>query len=416
MLYKINQIKAREILDSRGIPTVEVDVILQNGVYGRASVPSGASTGSHEAVERRDGDLKRFHGKGVQNVLADIHKLIAPAIIGEHVHNQRKIDEIVCEIDGTPNKSKLGANATLAVSLAVARASANAKDLPLYSALGQGTILPMPMVNILNGGAHADNSISIQEFMIVPTSATCFSEAIRMCSEVFHSLKGLLKKHGHNTNVGDEGGLAPNLKSSKEVFDFLIMAIEQAGYKPGTDINFAIDVASSELFDGIFYKIDGNNLSSDDVIDYYKNLIKSYPIISIEDGLSEDDWDGWVKMTNELDVQLVGDDLFVTNKTRLMDGIHKNAANSILIKLNQIGTLTETIDVISLAKASSWNTVISHRSGETEDSFIADLSVATGAGQIKAGSMSRSERLAKYNQLIRIEQLLGTMATFASER
>ncbi|MDR2464271.1 MAG: phosphopyruvate hydratase [Holosporales bacterium] len=414
MSYKIDQIIAREILDSRGIPTIEVDVVLQNGIYGRASVPSGASTGSHEAIERRDSDLRRFHGKGVQNVITDIQQIIVPAIIGENVENQRRIDEMMCEIDGTPNKSKLGANAILAISLATARANANAKNLPLYATLGSETILPMPLVNILNGGAHADNDISIQEFMIVPTSAGCFSEALRMCSEVFHSLKHLLKKHRHNTNVGDEGGLAPNLKSSKEVFDFLTMAIEQAGYKAGIDIHFAIDVASSELFDGTYYRIDGENLYSDEVIEYYKDLIKNYPIISIEDGLSEDDWDGWIKMTNELNVQLVGDDLFVTNQARLLKGIHENAANSILIKLNQIGTLTETIDVINLAKTNSWNTVVSHRSGETEDSFISDLSVATGSGQIKAGSMSRGERLAKYNQLIRIEQTLGPSAKFAT--
>ncbi|MDR1907381.1 MAG: phosphopyruvate hydratase [Holosporales bacterium] len=411
-MHKIEAIKSREILDSRGIPTVEVDVFLTGGAWGRAAVPSGASTGSHEAIERRDNDPARYRGKGVACAVADVVQKIFPAVKGQDIGNQRQIDNIMCELDGTPNKAKLGANAILAVSLACARANANANKLPLYRALGEGCTLPMPLVNVLNGGAHADNDIDIQEFMIVPTGARCFSEAIRMCSEVFHSLKSLLKKMGYNTNVGDEGGVAPNLKSSEDAFDVLMEAINDAGYSDG--VKLALDVASSELFDGEMYKIDGNARSSDGMIEYYERLVKKYPIISIEDGLGEDDWLGWTKMTQRLsDTQIVGDDLFVTNTERVNKGIAEGAANAVLIKLNQIGTLTETLDVIRMAKSHGWKVVISHRSGETDDTFIADFAVAVDAGQIKTGSTSRGERLAKYNQLIRIEEELGAKAAFA---
>jgi enolase len=410
----IESIKSREILDSRGIPTVEVDVFLSNGVHGRAAVPSGSSTGSYEAVERRDGDRSRYLGKGVQLALADIQQIISPALRGKSPENQAEIDNIMCSLDATPNKAKLGANATLAVSLACARAAANAQNVPLYRYLGQGNTLPMPMVNVLNGGAHADNDIDIQEFMIVPVGANCFSDALRMCSEVFQSLRFLLKGLGHSTNVGDEGGVAPDLKSATEAFDILIKAIEQAGYKPGVDMSFALDVASSELFDGVMYKIEGRVKSLDEMIAYYKELTNNYPIISIEDGLNEDDWHGWREMTQQLKgVQIVGDDLFVTNSKRLERGIAENSANAVLVKLNQIGTLSETLDVINMAKRSGWNFIISHRSGETDDTFIADLAVAVDATQIKTGCTSRGERTAKYNQLLRIEEELGSSARFA---
>lgn len=411
----IQNIYSREILDSRGIPTVEADVILSDGICGRAAVPSGASTGSYEAIERRDNDPTRFHGKGVLNAVQDIQKIIAPALLNQDAENQVEIDAIMRHLDGTDNKSKLGANAILAVSLALARAVSNAKKIPLYQYLGTGNMLPMPLVNVLNGGAHADNSIDIQEFMLVPTSASSFSEAIRMCSEVFQSLKSILKKKGLNTNVGDEGGVAPNLRSSEEAFDYLIQAIEAANYHVKKDFHFAVDVAASELFHNGTYSIDNKQLTSDQMIEYYHHLVTTYPIISIEDGLGEDDWEGWRALTQTLGskIQLVGDDLFVTNPTRLARGIEEKAGNAILIKLNQIGSLTETLEVIKMAQTQKWNTIISHRSGETEDPFIADLSVAINAGQIKTGSISRSERLAKYNQLIRIEEALGEHAQFS---
>jgi enolase len=404
-------------LDSRGIPTVEVDVFLSNGVCGRAAVPSGASTGSYEAVERRDGDLSRYGGKGVKLVVKDIQQIIFPALRGKAAENQSEIDDVLRSLDGTPNKAKLGANGILAVSLACARAAARTQNVPLYKYLGQGCTLPMPMVNVLNGGSHADNDIDIQEFMIVPVGADSFSDALRMCSEVFHSLRSSLKNLGCSTNVGDEGGVAPDLNSASEAFDILMKSIEQAGYKPGVDISFALDVASSELFDGLMYKMEGRVLSLDEMISYYKELIHKYPIISIEDGLNEDDWRGWRDMTQRLpDTQIVGDDLFVTNSARLKRGISENSANAVLVKLNQIGTLTETLDVINLAKSNDWNFIISHRSGETDDTFIADLAVSVDATQIKTGCTSRGERTSKYNQLLRIEEELGANARFSTFR
>jgi enolase len=413
-MLQIERIKSREILDSRGIPTVEVDVVLSEGTCGRAAVPSGSSTGSYEAVERRDNDPQRYRGKGVMDAVLDIQKIIGPALCGQNAENQRAIDDRLCELDGTSNKAKLGANATLAVSLACARAVSNAKRLPLYRHLGDGHTLPMPLVNVLNGGTHADNSIDVQEFMIVPVSADNFAEAIRMCSEVFHCLKAILKALGHNTNLGDEGGVAPNLASSTEALDVLMQAVQQAGFLPGQDVSFALDVASSELYDGLMYKIEGRVLSLDEMIVYYGKLVQAYPIISIEDGLNEDDWTGWNKMTQQLKgVQIVGDDLLVTNSVRLRKGISDKSANAVLIKPNQIGTLTETLDVIALAKSHNWNFVISHRSGETGDTFIADLAVAVDAPQIKTGSTSRGERTEKYNQLLRIEEELGVGASFA---
>lgn len=413
-MLTIKRLHPREILDSRGIPTVEVDAILSDGSFGRAAVPSGASTGSHEAVERRDGNIERFHGKGVLNAVADIEQVIRPAVEGKDAIDQDGLDADLCSLDGTPNKSRLGANAILAVSLAVARAAATAQKLPLYAYLGTGTTLPMPLVNVLNGGAHADNSVDIQEFMLVPVGATSFAQALRMCSEVFQSLKSNLKKAGHNTNVGDEGGVAPNLHSSAQAFDALLEAIHTAGYTAGADFKFAVDVAASELFHGGLYRLDGKERTSEQMISYYAELLANYPILSIEDGLSEDDWSGWRALTAELGskVQLVGDDLFVTNPARLERGITEVAANAVLIKLNQIGTLTETRTVIRNAKAAGMNVIISHRSGETEDTFIADLAVAEDAGQIKTGSTSRTERLAKYNQLLRIEEQLGKEARF----
>lgn len=413
-MLTIKRLHPREILDSRGIPTVEVDAILSDGSFGRAAVPSGASTGSHEAVERRDGNIERFHGKGVLNAVADIEQVIRPAVEGKDAIDQDGLDADLCSLDGTPNKSRLGANAILAVSLAVARAAATAQKLPLYAYLGTGTTLPMPLVNVLNGGAHADNSVDIQEFMLVPVGATSFAQALRMCSEVFQSLKSNLKKAGHNTNVGDEGGVAPNLHSSAQAFDALLEAIHTAGYTAGADFKFAVDVAASELFHGGLYRLDGKERTSEQMISYYAELLANYPILSIEDGLSEDDWSGWRALTAELGskVQLVGDDLFVTNPARLERGITEAAANAVLIKLNQIGTLTETRTVIRNAKAAGMNVIISHRSGETEDTFIADLAVAEDAGQIKTGSTSRTERLAKYNQLLRIEEQLGKEARF----
>ncbi|GHS92042.1 enolase [Alphaproteobacteria bacterium] len=422
MVLAIQKIRTREILDSRGIPTVEADVVLNDGIFGRAAVPSGASTGSYEAVERRDGG-ERFGGKGVQSVLHAIQTVIEPQLVGWDAEDQRALDTLLRHLDGTANKANLGANALLAVSLAMARASANAKQLPLYRYLryklsfpNLPMCLPMPLVNVINGGVHADNDLAIQEFMIVPVGAHRFTEAIGMCSEVFQALKNSLKKQGHNTNVGDEGGLAPQFHTTKEVFEALLVGVQQAGYQPGKDICFALDCAANELFDGKNYKIDGITMSSHDLISYYEDLTQNYPIVSIEDGLQEDDWEGWHELTQRLGsrLQLVGDDLYVTHLPRLKKGFEEEASNAILIKPNQVGTLTETLDVTQIAQSHPWNAIISHRSGETEDTFIADLAVAVGAGQIKAGSTSRSERLAKYNQLIRIEEELGDKAVFSS--
>lgn len=426
----IKQIRAREILDSRGIPTVEVDVLTEHGL-GRAAVPSGASTGSHEAIERRDGDPSRFFGKGVQGAVTAVREIIAPALLGRSAANQQELDRLMCELDGTGNKSRLGANAILAVSLAVARAESEGHAIPLYRylrkiaqeiapcpfyALDASYILPRPLVNILNGGAHADNAIDVQEFMIVPVGAPTFREALRVCAEVFHALKGLLKKEGHNTNVGDEGGIAPNLNTTEEAFAALVQAIRQAGYKTEEDVRFALDVAASELLKEDHYILEGKSLTTDGMIDTLTEWAERFPIVSIEDGLAEDDWTGWQKLTDRIGerVQLVGDDLFVTNPNRLQKGLEKQAGNAILIKLNQIGTLTETLETIALAQNNGWKTIISHRSGETEDTFIADLAVAVNAGQIKTGSTSRSERLAKYNRLLRIEEELGVSAQFST--
>lgn len=420
-MTEIHNIFAREILDSRGFPTVEVDVELSSGAMGRAAVPSGASTGSFEALERRDKDSSRYNGKGVLEAIGAINQEIFAAVEGLNSLDQRHIDHVLIELDGMKNKSNLGANAILGVSLAVARAAAEAQQLPLYKYLGgvDAHLLPVPMMNIINGGAHADNPIDIQEFMIVPVGAVSFQEAVRFGSEVFHSLKALLKKAGHNTNVGDEGGLAPALRSSTEALDFIMEAIESAGYAAGEDIFIALDVAATEFYQNKKYNMtgEGKNFTSDQMIEYYEQLINKYPIISIEDGLSEDDWTGWVNLTNALGkrIQLVGDDLFVTNPERLKKGIESGAGNAILIKLNQIGTLSETLDTIRVAKEAGYKTIISHRSGETEDTTIADLAVATNAGQIKTGSLSRSDRVAKYNQLMRIEQELLTQSHYAGK-
>lgn len=409
----IENILAREILDSRGNPTIEVDVILEDGSFGRAAVPSGASTGSHEAVELRDGDMDRYLGKGVcQAVLAVEHKIF-PALQGMDALDQRRIDETMIELDGTENKAKLGANAILGVSLAVAKAAADCLGQSLYNYIGGigARVMPVPMMNILNGGAHADNPVDIQEFMIVPIGAPSITEAIRMGAEVFHHLKSLLKKAGHSTNVGDEGGFAPNLASTREALDYILKAIDAAGYVAGDDIALALDVAATEFFkDGKYHLAgEGKILDAAGMVSYYADLVRDYPIMSIEDGLAEDDWAGWQQLTAALGdkIQLVGDDLFVTNVTRLRQGIKDKAANSILIKVNQIGTLSETLDTINLARRSGYKIVISHRSGETEDSTIADLAVAVNAGQIKTGSLCRSDRIAKYNQLIRIEEELS---------
>ena len=420
MQLDIVSVKAREILDSRGFPTVEVDVKTPYAIIsGRASVPSGASTGTFEALERRDGDTSRYLGKGVTKAVNAVNDEIAKAVQGLDAQDQRLVDQVMIDLDGTPNKSKLGANAILGVSLAVAKAAAIGVNQPFYRYLGgmDAHILPVPMMNIINGGAHADNPIDIQEFMIIPAGAPTFSEAVRYGAEVFHHLKSLLKKAGHNTNVGDEGGLAPALRSSKEALDFILQAIEAAGYVAGKDIFLSLDVAATEFYkDGKYHMVgEGQAFTSDQMIAYYENLLKQYPIISIEDGLSEEDWEGWVNLTQALgkQIQLVGDDLFVTNPDRLRKGIEIGAANAILIKLNQIGTLTETLDTIRMAKEADYKTVISHRSGETEDTTISDLSVATNAGQIKTGSLSRSDRIAKYNQLIRIEEELQATGQFA---
>jgi len=415
----IEHIAAREILDSRGNPTVEAEVTLISGEVGRAAVPSGASTGEHEAVELRDGDKKRYGGKGVMKAVRNINQLIAPAIEEMDALDQAEVDKALISLDGTPTKAKLGANALLAVSMATARAAATYLELPLYKYLGgpNARTLPVPMMNIINGGAHADNNVDFQEFMIVPAGASCFREALRIGVEVFHTLKVVLKKKGYATSVGDEGGFAPNLRSNEEAIETILEAVTQAGYKAGKDCVLALDPAASEFYDGkayVFKKSDKRKLSSSQMVAYWKSWVDQYPIISIEDGMAENDWAGWKTLTDELGsrVQLVGDDLFVTNTAFLRKGIELGVANSILIKVNQIGTLTETLDCIELARSNGLTAVISHRSGETEDPFIADLSVATNAGQIKTGSLSRTDRIAKYNQLLRIEEDLGGAARF----
>lgn len=417
-MTRIEDIIARQILDSRGNPTVEVDVILESGHVGSAAVPSGASTGAFEAVELRDGDKSKYNGKGTLKAVENIMNIIAPELIDIDATDQVYIDKLLLELDGTPNKSKLGANATLGVSLAVAHAAANAVGLPLYRYIGGANAreLPVPMMNILNGGAHADNNVDFQEFMIMPVSAPSFSEGLRMGAEIFASLKKVLHSKGYNTAVGDEGGFAPNLKSNEEAFSVIIEAVEKAGYKIGTDILLALDAASTELYkDGKYHlEGEGKTFTSEELIAFYKNWCDKYPIISIEDGMAEEDWEGWKKLTDTLGkkVQLVGDDLFVTNTARLSRGIEKATANSILVKVNQIGTLTETLEAIQMAQRAGYTAVISHRSGETEDTTIADIAVAVNAGQIKTGSLCRSDRIAKYNQLLRIEEELGNTAVY----
>ena len=415
----ILDIHAREILDSRGNPTVEVEVTLETGAEGRAAVPSGASTGAYEAVELRDGDKKRYGGKGVLNACESVNGEIFDALSGMDAEDQIMLDRVMCDLDGSPNKSVLGANAILGVSLAVAKAAAEEADLPLYKYIGgaHAHVLPVPMINIVNGGAHADNPIDIQEFMIMPVGAESFSEAVRMGTEIFHALKKGLSDAGHSTNVGDEGGFAPALKSTDEALGFVMKSIEAAKYKPGEDIMLALDAASSEFYSKGKYNLagEGKKLDAGGMVKYYEDLVKRYPIISIEDGMDEDDWDGWKALTDAIGdkVQLVGDDLFVTNPERLRDGIEKGVANSILVKVNQIGTLSETLEAVEMAHKAGYTAVISHRSGETEDTTIADIAVATNSGQIKTGSLSRSDRLAKYNQLLRIEEDLDVQAKYA---
>jgi enolase len=417
----IESIHARQILDSRGNPTVEVDVFTENGAFGRAAVPSGASTGTHEAVELRDGDKKRYVGKGVLKAVENVNTRIAEEIVGFSVYDQNLIDKIMIELDGSPNKANLGANAILGTSLAVAKAAAMEAGIPLYRYIGgvNANTLPVPMMNILNGGSHADNKIDFQEFMVMPVKADSFSESLRMGTEIFHTLKKVLHDKHLSTNVGDEGGFAPNIASNEEAIEVVLVAIEKAGFKAGEDVFIAMDAATSEFYDAgsnsyTFKKSSGKKISSDEMVDYWANWASKYPIISIEDGMAEDDWNGWKKLTDKIGgkVQLVGDDLFVTNVTRLQEGITKGVANSILVKVNQIGSLTETINAVNLAKRNSYKSVMSHRSGETEDSTIADLAVALNTGQIKTGSASRSDRMAKYNQLIRIEEELGELAYF----
>ncbi|HRG36518.1 MAG: phosphopyruvate hydratase [Chitinophagales bacterium] len=416
----IISVHARQILDSRGNPTVEADVVTSNGVLGRAAVPSGASTGTHEAVELRDGG-KTYMGKGVGKAVNNINTFIAEALVGENVLQQREIDTILLELDGTENKKKLGANAILAVSMAAAKAGAQEAGLPLYRYIGgtNARTLPIPLMNILNGGAHADNKIDFQEFMIVPVGATTFSDGLRMGVEIFHNLKKVLKAKGYSTNVGDEGGFAPEIKSNEEAIETVLKAIESAGYKPGDQVKIAMDAAASEFYDAkkkkyIFHKSDNKILTSEEMVDYWAKWVKKYPIVSIEDGLAEDDWKGWKLLTETIGnkCQLVGDDLFVTNVKRLSEGVKNNIANSILVKVNQIGSLTETIEAVDLAHRNRYTSVMSHRSGETEDSTIADLAVALNCGQIKTGSASRSDRMAKYNQLLRIEEELGEEAYY----
>lgn len=415
-MSKIDCVWAREVLDSRGNPTVEVDVLLEDGTLGRAIVPSGASTGGFEALELRDGDKKRYLGKGVLKAVDNVNKIIAPIVKGMEVTLQKEIDKKMIELDGTENKAKLGANAILGVSMAVAHAGANSQKKPLFQYLGgnKANILPVPMMNILNGGIHADNNLDIQEFMIVPKGAPSFREGLRMGAEVFHNLKSILKNKKYSTSVGDEGGFAPNLNNNEEAVELIIEAITKAGYKPGKDVFIALDSASSSFFENGGYSVEGKSINSSQLIDLYRKWLDKYPIYSIEDGLAEEDWDGWKKLTDLLGkkVQLVGDDLFVTNTKRLKRGIDKGIANSILIKVNQIGTITETLDAIEMARHAGYTYVISHRSGETEDTTIADLAVATGSGQIKTGSLSRTDRIAKYNRLLRIEEILSKNAVY----
>ncbi len=421
----IENVIARQILDSRGNPTVEVDIITNTGKVGRAAVPSGASTGKHEAVELRDGDKSKYMGKGVLQAVKNVNEIIADEIIGLSVFDQNYIDTLMLNLDGTHNKAKLGANAILAVSMAVAKVAAQEAGLSLFRYIGgvNANTLPVPLMNILNGGSHADNSIDFQEFMIMPVNAPSFSESLRMGTEVFHHLKTVLKGKGYSTNVGDEGGFAPNIKSNEEAIETVLQAIEKAGYKPGHDIFIAMDAAVSEFYDEEtklyhFKKSSGNKLTSAEMVSYWADWVKKYPILSIEDGMAEDDWDGWKKLTETIGdkVQLVGDDLFVTNVKRLQQGIDNNTANAILVKVNQIGSLTETINAVNLAHRNSYKSIMSHRSGETEDATIADLAVALNTGQIKTGSASRSDRMAKYNQLLRIEQELGEMAFFPARK
>ena len=417
----ISEIFARQILDSRGNPTVEVDVLIDEGASGRAAVPSGASTGIHEAVELRDDDKKKYVGKGVLKAVKNVNDILAPALLGNDIADQTGIDEMMIRLDGTPNKAKLGANAILAVSMAVAKAAAEEASLPLYRYIGgtNAKILPIPMMNILNGGAHADNKIDFQEFMVMPTGAPSFSEGLRWGVEIFHALKSVLKKKGYSTNVGDEGGFAPNIQSNEEAIETVLTAIEAAGYKTGSQVVIAMDAANSELWNSkkkkyVFHKSSGKEMSSEQLVKYWASWVKQYPIASIEDGMAEDDWEGWKMLTESVGskCQLVGDDLFVTNVTRLQQGIDKKIGNGLLVKVNQIGTITETINAVTLAQHNGYNTIMSHRSGETEDTTIADLAVALNCGQIKTGSASRTDRMAKYNQLIRIEELLGSSAVY----
>jgi enolase len=417
----IIEVHARQILDSRGNPTVEVDVLTDDGYFGRAAVPSGASTGIHEAAELRDNDKKKYVGKGVLKAVKNVNDSISKALVGYDIAQQAAIDQVMIDLDGTPNKSKLGANAILAVSLAVAKAAADEAGLPLYRYIGgtNARTLPVPMMNILNGGAHADNKIDFQEFMIMPVGAPSFSEGLRWGTEIFHTLKGVLKKKGYSTNVGDEGGFAPNIQSNEEAIETVLEAITATGYKIGSQVAIAMDAANSELWDAkkkkyVFHKSSGKILTSDELVKFWESWVKKYPIVSIEDGMAEDDWNGWKNLTDTVGskCQLVGDDLFVTNVTRLKTGIDKNIANALLVKVNQIGTLTETINAVTMAQHAGYNTIMSHRSGETEDTTIADLAVALNCGQIKTGSASRTDRIAKYNQLIRIEEALGSTGTF----
>ena len=421
----ISEVFARQILDSRGNPTIEVDVVTDEGAIGRAAVPSGASTGIHEAVELRDGDKKKYGGKGVLKAVKNVNELIAPALLGNDVADQTGIDEMMIQLDGTANKGKLGANAILAISMAVAKAAAEEASLPLYRYIGgtNAKTLPIPMMNILNGGAHADNKIDFQEFMVMPVGASTFSEGLRWGVEIFHALKTVLKKKGYSTNVGDEGGFAPNIQSNEEAIETVLTAIDAAGYKTGSQVVIAMDAANSELWDGkkkkyVFHKSSGKEMTSEQLVKYWAGWVKQYPIASIEDGMAEDDWNGWKMLTDAVGskCQLVGDDLFVTNVTRLQEGIDKKIGNGLLVKVNQIGTITETINAVTLAQHNGYNTIMSHRSGETEDTTIADLAVALNCGQIKTGSASRSDRMAKYNQLIRIEELLGASAVYPKGR
>ena len=421
-MEKIEFISAREILDSRGNPTVEVEVGLDDGSFGRAAVPSGASTGKYEAVELRDKNKKRYGGKGVDQAVKNVNEVIAPALRGMEAQDQRLVDKTLIELDGTPNKGKLGANAILGVSLAVARAAADAFYMPLYRYIGgtNACRVPMPMMNILNGGMHAPNNVDLQEFMIVPIGGKTFREALRMSAEVFHALAGVLKANGHSTAVGDEGGFAPDLQSNEQVIEMILAGIKKAGYRAGKDVALALDPAASSFYRNgkyVFFKSDGSKRTGKQMIEFYEDWVERYPIVSIEDGLAENDWKNWNTMTKQLGdrIQIVGDDLFVTNTARIARGVKENSANAVLIKLNQIGTLTETLDAIQMARKAGWNAVISHRSGETEDTFIADLAVATGTGQIKTGSLCRSERICKYNQLLRIEEDLGEAVEFGWE-